>query len=343
MPNSGFRRGLTRHLVGSGIEVGPGHVPLVESNRWLEVRYLDRWDPGRNAELFPELEGETFPKPDLVVDLNREAMGPVGSESEDFIVSSHVLEHLANPLRAIDDFHRVLRPGGTLLILLPDRRRTFDEDRLPTALEHVVADFEAGAVEVDDEHIVDFVTRTRTDPAGLAAFHARLTDPEQWASTLERHRERSIHVHCWTIEEFVPVIEYSIETLGNQWLLVDGLTTEEQGADSVEFGLVLRRSASDLPPADLAKLFSESFQEWHAGKQLAFEHSKIAGDRTVQLEAELERLETRLAVAEAAAARAEPAEKALAALDQDMSALLATKTFRYTASFRKLYRRLRKG
>src|SRR5215472_14663353 len=56
--------GLSRHLVGSGIEVGPGHHPLVESNRWLTVRYLDRWEPERNAELFPELEGATFPKPD---------------------------------------------------------------------------------------------------------------------------------------------------------------------------------------------------------------------------------------------------------------------------------------
>jgi SAM-dependent methyltransferase len=338
MSTSGFRGGLTRHLVGSGIEVGPGHVPLVESNPWLTVRYLDRWEPDRNAELFPELEGATFPEPDLVVDLNRDALGPLPSMSEDFIVCSHVLEHLANPLRAIDDFHRVLRPGGTLLILLPDRRRTFDKDRFPTALEHIVADFEAGEVEVDDEHIMEFIANTGTDPE----VQAIATDSRQRAALLAAHRERSIHVHCWTLEEFVPVIGYSIEALHNQWLFVDGFLTDEQGAESIEFGLVLRRSPIDLPPADLAKLFAESFGQWHANRQRALDRPQAADEQVAQLRAVIGDLETRLAAEDGSAARAEAAEAALTALDRDMQALLSTRTMRYTSGLRKLYGRLRK-
>ncbi len=328
METSDLRGGLTRHLVGSGIEVGPGHHPLVESNRWLAVRYLDRWEPDRNAELFPELGGATFTKPDLVVDLNRDALEPLASESEDFIVCSHVLEHLANPLRAIDDFHRVLRPGGTLLILLPDRRRTFDRDRLPTELAHVVADFEAGEVEVDDEHIIEFLTNTGSLPESLRDV---VTDPQRRASVLDRHRDRSIHVHCWTMEEFVPVIEYAVEALDNRWMFVDGLATEEQGAESIEFGLVLRRSPVDLPPADLAKLFSESFQQWRASHELALRQRQAT-----------EHLEARLAAAEATAARVEQAEQALSARDREIQELRATKTFRYTTGLRKLYGRLRR-
>jgi SAM-dependent methyltransferase len=320
--------GLTRHLLGSGIEVGPGHHPLVESNRWLAVRYLDRWEPDRNAELFPELEGATFPEPDLIVDLNRDALGPVPSESEDFIVCSHVLEHLANPLRAIDDFHRVLRPGGTLLILLPDRRRTFDKDRLPTELGHVIADFDAGEVEVDDEHIIEFLTNTGSLPESL---QPHVTDPQRRASVLDFHRDRSIHVHCWTIEEFVPVIGYSIEALNNRWVFVDGILTEELGAESIEFGLVLRRSPVDLPPADLAKLFSESFQQWSASRQRALQERQAT-----------EHLEARLAAAEATAARVGEAEQALSNRDREIEALLASKTFRYTTRLRKLYGRLRR-
>jgi SAM-dependent methyltransferase len=319
--------GLTRHLLGSGIEVGPGHHPLVQSNRWLAVRYLDRWQPDRNAELFPELEGATFPKPDLVVDLNRDAMGPVPGESQDFIVCSHVLEHLANPLRAIDDFHRVLRPGGTLLILLPDRRRTFDKDRLPTELGHVVADFDAGEVEVDDEHIIEFLTNTGNFPESLRAV---VTDPVRRGPVLDFHRDRSIHVHCWTMEEFVPVIGYSIEALHNRWEFVDGILTEEGGPEGFEFGIVLRRSPVDLPPADLAKLFSESFEEWRARQQRAVQRIEAS-----------EQLEVRLTSAEATAARVQEAEQALTTRDQEIQALRATKTFRYTARLRELYGRLR--
>jgi SAM-dependent methyltransferase len=301
------RGGLTRHLVGSGIEVGPGHHPLVESNGWLAVRYVDRWQPDRNAELFPELEGETFTKPDLVVDLNRDALGPVPSTSEDFIVCSHVLEHLANPLRAIDDFHRVLRPGGTLLILLPDRRRTFDKDRPPTELGHVVEHFEAGDVEVDDEHIIEFLANTGPFPEHL---QEAVADPRRRASVLEPHRDRSIHVHCWTMEEFVPVIEYSIEALHNRWVFVDGLLTEEQGADGIEFGLVLRRSPVDLPAADLATLFSEALEGWRARQQSALRQR-------------------------------EEAQRALSAREQEVHALRRTRTFRYTNRLRELYGRLR--
>lgn len=336
MPTPDLRGGLTRHLVGSGLEVGPGHHPLVESNRWRSVRYVDRWEPERNAELFPELEGETFAKPDLIVDLNKDALGPVASMSEDFIVASHVLEHLANPLRAIDDFHRVLRPGGTLLILLPDRRRTFDRDRRPTALEHVVADFETGTDEVDDEHIVEFLTNTGIDSEILKAME---TDPRYREAVLAPHRDRSIHVHCWTLEEFVPVIEYAIGALENQWVFVDGLLTDEQGEEGMEFGLVLRRSPVDLPTADVENLFSGSFGQWRTSRELAIQQSRSADDQVAQFAATVGRLEANLVTA---TARADAAEAALAASDRDMQALLATKTVRYTSRLRDLYGRLRR-
>ncbi len=325
MATPDHRCAFTRHLVGSGLEVGPGHSPLVESTGSLTVRYVDRWEPERNAELFFELEGATFPQPDLILDLNRDALKPVASESEDFIVCSHVLEHLANPLRAIHDFHRVLRPGGILLILLPDRRRTFDKDRPPTELEHVVADFEAGVVEVDDDHIVEFLTNI-VDPETLNAIK---TDPERLEENFQVHRNRSIHVHCWTLEEFVPVIQHSIEALSNQWLFLDGISTEEQAPHAIEFGLLLRRSPVDLPPAEVARLFTESFEQWHAGRELLRQERRASEVTAAQLESTQQALEL--------------TQQALSTLDQEMQALLATKTFRYTTRLRQLYGRVRQA
>jgi hypothetical protein len=333
------RGGLIRHLAGSGIEVGPGHNPLVKSNTWLAVRYVDRWEPNRNAELFPELDGATFPMPDLVLDLDRDGLKPVAGESEDFIVASHVLEHLANPLRAISEFHRVLRPGGTLLILLPDRRRTFDKDRPPTGLDHVVAEFEAGVTEVDDEHIIEFLTNTGGADEELEAM---ATDPEQRTTVLERHRSRSIHVHCWTIEEFVQILRYSIEEMGNRWQFVDGLSTDEQGPDAIEFGLVLRRSSTGISPAQLGQLFAESFEQWIAATEHALAQRRAVEEHISQLKAAVQYLQARLEPAEAAAAQLEPAQRALGALDRDMQTLLATKTFRYTTRLRHLYGRVRR-
>jgi 2-polyprenyl-3-methyl-5-hydroxy-6-metoxy-1,4-benzoquinol methylase len=39
----------------------------------------------------------------------------------DILVSSEVIEHTPNPLKAIDEFHRVLKPGGILVLTTPNR------------------------------------------------------------------------------------------------------------------------------------------------------------------------------------------------------------------------------
>lgn len=329
------RRTLTRHLVGSGIEVGPGHAPLVASGLGLAVRYLDRWEPEANAELFPELEGATFPEPDLILDLDKDGLQPIASESEDFIVCSHVLEHLANPIRALSEFHRVLRPGGLLLILLPDRTKTFDKDRPPTSLDHLVTEFREGVVEIDDHHLKEFLTQTEVGEKALSAIGM---DPARRHEIHDLQRKRSIHVHCWTLDEFIPVVTFCTEELGNRWEFVDGLTTEEQGPHAIEFGFVLRRSISDIESADLAKVFSESFRQWVSRRRLQNQERHLAAERASQLGDQVLQLsaETDQARGDLAAAR-----QTIVHLEDELRAVFATKTFRYTRRLRNTYGRIR--
>lgn len=53
------------------------------------------------------------------VDLNVEHV-PESDGSFDLVVASEVLEHLIEPGRAVAEFHRVLRPGGHVLITVPN-------------------------------------------------------------------------------------------------------------------------------------------------------------------------------------------------------------------------------
>jgi SAM-dependent methyltransferase len=318
---------LTRHLLGSGIEIGPGHSPLVATGPGIEVQYLDRWEPEANAELFPELEDASFPKPDIVVDLNRDALEAVGSESLDFVVASHILEHLANPLRILVDIYRVLKPGGVVLILLPDRRKTFDQGRDPTPLEHVVHDFEVGMLEVDDEHLLDFISHASSDPEILAAIQS---DSSERQAVFELQRRRSIHVHCWTLDEFAQVILFLIERLSILWQFLDGITTEHQGPASIEFGMLLQKSVSNVSSSDVAVVFQESFHQWLSAcdtevtdRDFAAEHAALVADLDV----------TRTSL-----------ESTRAELDrskQTLEALLQTRTFRYTTRLRQAYGRIR--
>src|SRR4051794_10264652 len=227
------RTRMTRFLRGAGVELGPGHIPMPLVLPGVKVSYVDRWEPEENRELFPELGVADFPQPDIVADLDRDGLSALGKHSQDFVIASHVLEHLANPLAMLAEIYRVLRPGGVTLIFLPDRRRTFDARRAPTPLEHLVAENADGVTSVSDEHIEEFLR-------GVGDWDDGWT-PAERARQLEVHRRRSIHVHCWSQDEFLPVIEHTVTDMGMQWELLDASFTEDFDG-GFEFGFALRRS-----------------------------------------------------------------------------------------------------
>jgi SAM-dependent methyltransferase len=61
----------------------------------------------------------------------------------DVVLHSHVIEHLANPLRALARWREVLRPGGHLVMVVPHKDGTFDHRRPVTSLAHLEADLAA--------------------------------------------------------------------------------------------------------------------------------------------------------------------------------------------------------
>jgi SAM-dependent methyltransferase len=89
--------------------------------------------------------------------------------SYDFVLASHVLEHIANPLRALDEWKRILVPGGVMIVIVPDKRSTFDHKRPFTAFEHIEADFRANVAEDDLTHLDEILALHDLDldpPAG---------------------------------------------------------------------------------------------------------------------------------------------------------------------------------
>jgi len=230
-PTDKIRLNLSRHLRGEGIELGPGHHPYVIVLPGTSVKYLDRWVPKENRELFPELGDKAeFPTTDVVADLDAELLGMLGDQSQDFVIASHVFEHVANPLALLEDSHRVLRPGGVLLLLLPDMTITSDRLREPTTLEHLVAEYDAKVREVDDAHVEDYLRVVRS-------FTGTGTE---LAERVARERARSIHVHCWTESTFFPVLRYAVDQLDIGFEMVELVTvTDVKGSN--EFGYILRR------------------------------------------------------------------------------------------------------
>jgi len=93
-------RFATRYFVGHGIDIGAGPDSLVQYAQQFPLMQSCRaWDvQDGDAQLLAT-------QPDL---------------SLDFAHSSHCLEHMRDPREALHHWLRILKPGGHLVVLIPD-------------------------------------------------------------------------------------------------------------------------------------------------------------------------------------------------------------------------------
>lgn len=189
------RKELARkYLAGEGIEIGALHMPLWVP-RQASVRYVDRMAVKDLRKHYPELAGLKLVEPNVVDD--GEALGTFESESLDFVIANHFIEHTEDPLGTLVNHARVLRPGGVLYLAVPDKRETFDRERAVTPIEHLVRDRDEGPAWSRRAHFEDW------------ARHVDKADDVDGHATKLMEEDYSIHFHVWTLEAFRDLLEYA--------------------------------------------------------------------------------------------------------------------------------------
>ena len=138
----------------------------------------------------------------------------VQSGSYECILSSHCLEHVANPLRALAEWKRVLVDDGAILILLPHKELTFDWRRPVTTLAHMIEDYERGVGEDDATHF-DEICRLHD----LSQTPEYATDEAFRDRCLKNIRYRAMHQHVFNTHAAVELMNCA----GFQILQVDAI------------------------------------------------------------------------------------------------------------------------
>lgn len=77
---------------------------------------------------------------------------PLPDNSQDFVVSAHVIEHFPDPIKALKEWYRLIRPGGYIFMIVPHKERTFDKDEPRTTLQELIDRHEGKTIAQPNTH-----------------------------------------------------------------------------------------------------------------------------------------------------------------------------------------------
>lgn len=228
------RHRLARWLSGDGIEIGALHQPLQLPSD-VHVTYVDHLPVEKLREHYPELENHDLVQVEVLG--TAEDLSAFADDSLDFVIANHLLEHLEYPVQGLLEFQRVLRPGGILYLALPDKRKTFDEKREVTTVEHLIEEHRGKLAEQNRRaHYLDWAEHVDgKDPGAATEAHADALMGIPY----------SIHFHVWRPDTFLDFLAAARREfpLTLQQVQFAGL----EGPDDFEFILLLAKPDGEAP------------------------------------------------------------------------------------------------
>jgi len=136
----------------------------------------------------------------------------IGDFSYDYVLSSHCIEHLANPLQGLSKWIRVLKQDGLLILVIPHKDGTFDHRRPVTSLGHLIQDFDNQIDESDMTHLDEILNlHDLAKDSGAGDFHSFQERSKQ------NKENRCLHQHVLDTRLAVETVDY----MGLQILAVE--------------------------------------------------------------------------------------------------------------------------
>lgn len=201
----------------SGIEIGgPSLIFKTTLPVYKEIRHLDGvnfssstiWEgslvAGNTFRYFKNRTGKQF-----ISDGTN--LGDIKDQSYDFVLSSNCLEHIANPLKALVEWKRVLKSGGSLILILPNKLTNFDHKRETTSFSHLLEDYENNTSEYDLTHLDEILMLhdLSMDPAAgdFENFKKR---------SLDNFNNRTLHHHVFDLDLMLQMAAFLDMTVAHQ-------------------------------------------------------------------------------------------------------------------------------
>jgi len=127
----------------------------------------------------------------------------VQNEYYDFCFSSHSLEHIANPLKAISEWLRIIKKDGYIIIIVPEKSFCFDHKRNYSRFSTLLSQYEKNVGEDDLSTLPEILMNhdLSMDPAAgnLGEFTKR---------SLDNYNNRCLHHYVYNDELLHEICNY---------------------------------------------------------------------------------------------------------------------------------------
>jgi SAM-dependent methyltransferase len=123
---------------------------------------------------------------------------PYEKNTFSFILSEHVLEHIYDPIKTINEWKRVLTRNGKVILFLPHAERMFDRDRARTTFDQLNQRAIGKKNEIKEKILEDWMKNVISK--GLASHYSHIA-PEDMLI------DGTIHYNVWTTEDIVFLLQ----------------------------------------------------------------------------------------------------------------------------------------
>lgn len=146
------------------LELGPLNRPIADKGIYPNAFYCDVRSTEDVRKLYSGndyleatgimIDPKTIVPIDYVIQENYEKTFE-SAEKFDYVIASHVLEHMEDLIFALRDISAVLKPGGIFYIVYPDKRYCFDHFRTSASFRDAYRVFRNGSIE-NSSMVLDF-------------------------------------------------------------------------------------------------------------------------------------------------------------------------------------------
>ena len=291
----------------SGLEIGPLHNPILHKPD-ARVLYVDHVGTEALREKYgpdPQVDPARIVEVDIVWD-GGSLDEACGHRRFDYVVASHVIEHVPDLIGWLAQLKSVLHPSGTIRLIIPDRRYCFDYRRETSSVADMILAARAGSTIPGSRQILDFMLNIAAldlaeawngEPGAGPPPQRR--DYDQAMATMQHALSQNAYhdVHCWV---FTPLAFASLmRQLAAYGLLGFACTCCTATAPgSLDFFVHLMATDDERLIADTWAWAVQQHEPERRGDDIAArlrgELAVLRGSRSWRLTAPLRRLSARL-------------------------------------------------